>query len=314
MKTLKIFLTIAILSVFAVSCTQNIAKQRAVDPTRVAVIYTSDNANSITGAAILGVKYARTTFIDIDNMDSIAINTAINAIDSVHKAFVLVDTAIKWATNKINGYEFDTIAKFFYADTTYGVAPEDTATLLAATATENLAEVVWELCYPSLTKPKVVEYLGNNVFSSLVSRSKKFNTDSTAVDSTNTLVADAYDDDWSFIYDGTGIGQYRQVYDNTTTAFYVSPDWDEQPDETSLFKIKNDDEEDEAFYDMYTYFFVVTYLGDVSDQMDNWHKLLDKNYRINDGNKKDYQDLDYLQDVLDAGKYVFDYGVWQDDY
>lgn len=321
MKTLKI-ISILILAVIAFSCSKSIvSKSVTVNPERVAIVYTSDNANSITAAACAAIKYEHNTSINIDNMTEANQLTAIQAIvDSVHRVLLCVDTATAWATNKITGAQYDSLVERIYKVETYGAAPDLIPEYYQATATANLAEVVWADLYSTYTVPLIVEYLGDNIFSSLVSRTKKVNTDSTAVDSTNTLVADAYNGDWIYIYDGQGIGQSRLIYDNTTSAIYVSPDWDANPDETSLFKIKKVEEVDELFYDMYAALYIFSNLRDLTDQqvINNWHKLVDMNYNINDGNvrRTPYQDIDYLRNtVLVGGKIIYDYGVHQaDDY
>lgn len=318
MKTLKSFLLIGILALFAISCNTR-TMTRAVDETRAAVVFTSDDANSVAGAVIVAKRYPHTTLINIDNIDSGAVNTLLVAVDSVHKFFVLVDTATIWATNQLTGYQYDTVVDQMYKDTAYSIVPDAAWTYSRATATKNLSEVVWETCYPTVTtEPLIIQYIGDDIFSVKVTRSKKVNTDSTAVDSTGSLSADAYNGDWLFIYSGTGKGQYRQIYDNSTTIYYVSPDWTTQPDHTSLMKIKNSGEQDEAFYDQYASHYIYTYLSNLTgtNTLSNWDKLIDKNNNINDGNvrKTPFQDLEYLNNtVLFGGKIIFDYGVYQED-
>lgn len=318
MKTLKI-LSILILAAIAFSCSKSIvSRSTTVNPERVAIVYTSDNANSIAAAACAAIKYEHNVLINIDNMTTDEQLAAVDAVDSIHRALLFVDTATVWATNKLTGVQYDTLADILYKVETYGADPDLLPEYYQATATANLAEVAWADLYPTYTVPLIVEYLGDDIFSSLVSRTKKVNSDNTAVDSTNTLVVDAYNGDWIYIYDGTGIGQSRLITDGSTSALSVSPDWDTNPDETSLFKIKKVEEVDELFYDMYAVLYIFANLRDLSSAqvITNWHKLIDMNYNINDGNvrRTPYQDIDYLRNtVLVGGKIVYDYGVHQSD-
>jgi hypothetical protein len=315
MKTLKAFLILSILAFVAYSCTNNIAKSRAINPERVAIVYTADNANSITGAAFAQRKYAHNTIINVDNMTAANQLTAIQAItDSVHRVLLLVDTSTVFATNKLTGANYDSLVERMYTTTAYETAPDAAPTYYQATATANLAEVAWADLFSTYTLPLIGEYQGGNVFSSLVSRTRETNSDSSAIDSTNTLVVDAYDGDWIYIYSGTGIGQSRLISGNNDSAIFVTPDWSTNPDETSLFKIKRVEEVHELFYDLYSQFYVLTYLSNLSNgpTQDNWGKLFDKNNNLNDGNVHytPYQDLDYLNNtVLSGGKHIFDYSV-----
>jgi len=315
MKTIKLFLLLAITTLVTFSCAKTPAKSRAINPATVAVFYSADDANQIAGAAVCAIKYAHCTLFNIDNMTTSNQLTAIQTItDSVHRVIILTDTATVWATNKLTGAQYDSLTERLFTVVTNTVTPDATPTLIAASATKNKCEVLWAALYPTYTLPLALQYLGDDVFSALASRTRKVNTDSTALDSTLTLVADAYNGDWIYIYDGTGIGQYREIYDGDDSLVYVSPDWTTQPDETSLYKIKNDGEEGEIFNDMYTQCYVLTRLRNLSDNqtMTNWHKLVDANYNINDGNVKNtpYQDMDYLNNtVLVQGKTIFDFSV-----
>ena len=300
-------------------CTKNISQSRAINPTRVAIVYTADNANSITGAATASIKYPHCTVINIDNMTTANQLTAIQTItDSVHRVLLMVDTATVWATNKLTGAQYDSLAARLYTDTAYSTAPDAAVTYYQASATKNLAEVVWDALYPTLTEPLVVEYLGDDIFSTKLTRSKKVNTDSTVVDSTGSLTADAYIGDWLVIYSGTGMGQARQIYDNSTTVYYVSPDWDTNPDHTSLMKVKKEGEDRENFFDMYTNDYILPFLSDLSSNtvMTNWHKLIDAKNNINTNvTRAPYQDLNYLNNtVLFGGKIIWDYRVNVLDY
>ena len=323
MKTLKSIFVIAILALIVFACVDKglPGKSRAVDPTIAVIVYTADNSNSITSAAIAQIKYPHNIVIDIDNMTAANELTAIQLItsgDSVHRVLLCVDTATVFATNKLTGANYDSLDARMYVDTAYGVAPDAAPTYYQVTATKNLAEIVWVALYPTYTLPLIAEYQGDDVFAKLTSRTKKVNATKTAVDSTNTLVADAYIGDWIQIYSGTGIGQTREIYDNTTTRDSITPVWTTIPDHTSLYRVKDDGEENELLYDMYTQYFVLTYLNDLSDgpTQTSWGRLIDKNYNINEGNVHytPYQDLDYLQNtVLVKGKAIFDFAVQQTD-
>lgn len=316
MKNLSLIL-IALLAFTA--CNKQATTSRAIDETRVAVVFTSDDANSVAGAAIVATRYFHTTLINIDNKTSDQSNLLISSTDSVHKFFVLVDTITAWATNKLAGIAYDTVVEQIYKDTLIAIMPDADWTYPRATATKNLAEVVWETCFPTVTtKPLVIQYLGDDIFSLKVTRSKNVNTDSTAVDSTGSLTANAFDNDWVYIYSGTGKGQYRQIYDNNTTTYFVTPDWAVRPDKTSLLRIKNNGEQNEVFYDQYASNYIYMYLTNLSDVnvFTNWGKLMDRYGNINDGNVRQtpLQDLDYLNNtVLAGGKIIFDYGVYQED-
>jgi hypothetical protein len=325
MKTLKFLSIISLLALLTMAFSCNgvkVTKTRAVSATEVCIVYTADNANSIAGAAIAQRRYPHNVIINIDNMTAANELTAIQLIvsgDSVHRVLLMVDTSTVFATNKLTGANYDSLVERIYTDTASGVAPDAAPTYYQATATKNLCEVVWTALYPTYTLPLVFEYLGDDVFAALTSRTKQLNTDSTAVDSTLTLVADAYNGDFIELYEGTGMGQTREVYDGSTTRVYVTPDWTNsvlRPHKTTKYRILSD--ENELFYDMYTQNFVLTYLSDLSNGpiQENWGKLFDKNDNINNGNVHytAYQDLNYLQNtLLVKGKAIFDFAVQQTD-
>ncbi len=323
MKTLKILSALLLFAILTVtySCNTNgVTKTRAVSAAEVAVFYTSDNANSALAAAEVGVRYAHTTFFDIDNLTAANILTAIQTIvagDSVHRVFIVVDTATVWANNKLSGAHYDSLTARLYTVTTNGVVPDAAPEYFTASATKNVGELVWDELCGTAFDPLITEYNGDDAFSVKITRSKKVNTDSTAVDSTGSLTADAYNGDWIQIYAGTGMGQTRQIYDNSTTVYYVSPDWTTNPDQTTLFKIKHETEDDELFYDMYSQYYILSYLSNLNDAdvLKNWKRLLDNNGQIGNGNIiNPKQDLLYLRNtVLDKGKAVFDYNVSVED-
>lgn len=320
MKTLKSIFIFGLLAVLALSCTKEAVKTRAINPTRVAIVYTSDVANSITGAAIAMIKYENHTVINIDNMTTAQQLSAIQTItDSVHRVLLMVDTATTWATNKLTGAQYDSLVARMYVDSAYGVAPDTIPTYYQATATKNLAEIVWTDVYPDYTLPLGAEYLGDDVFALKMNRFKHVSTDSSAVDTTGSMSSGAYNGDYLYIYSGKGIGQLRQIVSNTTTTFYVTPDWTVNPNKTSLYKVKNSGEQHEAFYDQYFNNYVLAYMRNLSSQnvKDKWYKLFDMYYNINNGNvsRTPYQDVKFLNDsVLVKGKAIFDYAInTQDD-
>src|SRR3990167_7574985 len=99
MKAINSILLFVALAFIVVGCNNNIAKSRVVDPTTVAVFFTSDDANSVAGAAVTQIKYVNSTLFDIDNMTAANQLTAIQTItDSVHRVVLMVDTATSWAT------------------------------------------------------------------------------------------------------------------------------------------------------------------------------------------------------------------------
>ena len=57
-------------------------------------------------------------------------------------------------------------------------------------------------------------------------------------DATKTWVADAYIGSYCWIYGGTGIGQIREITDNTTTKLTLDRDWTTNPDATSTYRIE----------------------------------------------------------------------------
>lgn len=324
MKTLKLFSFACIVTLIAMafSCgpTKTLSKSSTVSPYRVAIVYTSDNANSIAAAACAKVKYENNTTINVDNLTAATQLTAIQLIvagDSVHKVLLMVDTSTVFATNKLTGANYDSLVARMYVDSAYGVAPDAAPVYYQATATKNLAEVAWASLYSTYTVPLIVEYLGDDIFAELTSRSKKVNTSVTAVDSTGSLTDHAYNGDWMQIYSGTGMGQTREITHSSTTTYTVAT-WTTIPDQTTLFRIKNDGEENELFYDMYATCYILAYLGNLSSNtvMTDWHKLIDKNYNINDGSVKHspFQDTDYLLNtVIAGGKIIFDYAIYVQD-
>jgi len=58
-------------------------------------------------------------------------------------------------------------------------------------------------------------------------------------DATKSWTADAYINEYVWIYSGTGSGQIRKITDNTTTKLTVESDWDTNPDATSLYRISH---------------------------------------------------------------------------
>ena len=311
MKTLKYFLIGILLVTIAYSCNTTKSVSRAVDPTVAVVIYTSDDANNITAAALVGVKYSNVMYIDIDGMDSADIDLVIADIDSAHRIFVLPDTAPIWADNQIAGPHYDTLVTRLMVDTAFAVAPDTIIQVIAASATKSKAELVWEDVYPTFTKPKIVENLGSAVFSTKRNITKFTSTDSTIVDTTGSMTVDLYIGQYAVITTGTGFGQSRLITDNDATKIYVTPDWNTRPSQAAYY-IKASTQTNEIFYDQYAKFYILGFLRDLADEdvIDNWHKLVDSEYNINDGNvvRAPFQDLNYLNNtVLSHGKIIFDY-------
>lgn len=312
MKALKfIFVTLSVL-ILAASCGKEIeVKQKAVNPTVAVVWYTSDEPVQVTAAALVGVKYANTTYYDIDGKTSSQINALVSAMDSADRAFILVDSATVWADNKLSGAQFKAIeAKLYNAVDT--LADQDAINRYVRTSsTQTKCEVVWDTLYTSYTEPLIVEYMGTALFSKKHSTSKHTNTDSTLVDTTGSMTTNAYAGDYVILTSGTGFGQYRLVTSNNATTFYLSTDWTVKPDKTSYI-VKKAAELNEFLYDRYAYYFIYNSLYDLSDPttIANWHKLVDREYNINDGNvlKTPYQDFNYLKNtVIVGGKAIFDY-------
>lgn len=319
MKTLK-FLSALIIGLLVIAgCNNNISQSRAVDVTTVAVFYTSDDANSTLAAAEVAIRYPMTTLFDIDNVDSAGLVTQIQAIDSVHRIFILVDTATKFVDNKFGGAHYDSVVIRLYNDTTDGIPPTALPDYFTSTATKNVAELVQDALLPNTTHPLITNYLSDDAWALRSNQATKYNnSDSTIVDSTGSLVADAYIGDWVYIYSGTGMGQYRKIYDNDTDTLYVSPDWETNPDSTSLFKIKDANENNELFYDQYATYYILTYLTDFTADgvFDAWKKLLDNNGMVAGGylGGTPKQDVNFLRNtVLDKGKAIFDYAVHVED-
>lgn len=316
MKTIKLLFAAFIVLAMIISCGPGQkAVSRAADATAVACVYTSKLPVPVAVAGILEVRYPNTTFYNITDFDSADVDALIAAIDtdSYHKIYLALDTATAAATYYVQGYLYDSLVAKLYGDTTNGIAPDADLQYLASTATHTKAEVLWDALYPGITEPLIIQYLGFAEFSEYRSRAEYASTDSTLVD-TLSVTADAYIGDNIYITLGTGIGQVREIYDNTTTIFYVTPDWTTNPTHDTYFVVKKAAEDDENFYDMYSALYVCTYLGELSSgaTATAWHKLMDKEYNINDGNvyKTPYQDLTYLNGtVLAGGKHIYDYLV-----
>jgi hypothetical protein len=315
MKTIKFISVCFILFISLISCVNKVPqKSRTVDPTKVAVFYTSDDAGNIAAAAAIGVKYTNCRYFDIDGKNTSQQLTMIQTLtDSVHRAFILVDTATVWADNKLTGAQYRALDVRLYNVATSGVTPDAHPIYPLATASKTKCEVLWTTLYSTFTQPLVFQYLGYNDFSVRRNISKRYAsiTDSTIADSTGSLVADAYNGYYLYVISGTGFGYRYLIYDNSTTVYYVSPDWVIRPARSS-FVIKKPAEIGEGFYDQYAKYYILTKLWDLSDAttLKNWHKLIDKEYNINDGNvyRATYQDLNYLKNtVIAGGKIIYDY-------
>jgi hypothetical protein len=280
----------------------------------VAVVYNSLLPVTSAAGAVIKIKYNSTTFLDIAAMDSAAIVTAVATLDTgaFHEVYLLVDTATVFTEYSIQDDMYDTLLTKLYASETDDIDPDTDLEYPASTASKTKCEVVWDDLYPLYEEPLIIQFLGFNEFSEKRNTAKYANTDSTLVDTTGSLTADQYNGDWIYIWFGQGIGQYREIYDQSTTAFYVTPDWDTQPTSSSKYIIKEGNEDEELFFDCYSMFYVMTYLGDLSDSqvIKKWRKLIDNEKNINDGNVNGapFQDLDYLRNtVLAGGKEMWDF-------
>ena len=63
-------------------------------------------------------------------------------------------------------------------------------------------------------------------------------TASTVTQADHTLVTNEYADGQITIIEGLGVGQRRTITANLTTYFHIAPDWDTQPDTTSIIEFK----------------------------------------------------------------------------
>ncbi len=307
----KIFVLITLIAV-AFSCGKVIPqKQKAVNPTVAVVWYTSDDPVQVAAAAIVGIKYPFTTYYDIDGKTSSQITALVNAMDSVDRAFVLVDSATVWADNKLSGTHFKNIDSMLYK-TVDTLATQDTINQYVRTSsTQTRCEVVWTSLYPTYTEPLIVEFLGYNQFSRKHSMTKHTNAAGTLVDTTGSMTTNAYATDYVIVTSGTGFGQYRLVNSNNATTFTLATNWTVIPDRSS-YVVKKAAELNEFLYDQYAALYVTAFLADLSDAnvIAAWHKLIDKEYNINDGNvlNTPHQDYTYLKNtVIAGGKAIFDY-------
>lgn len=324
MKTLKFILLLITAVLVIVSCKDSPQKTRVAAVDNVAVFYTSDVANQVTAAAEVGVRYANTTYYDIDGMDSATLYPIITGLDTgtYHRIYIVCDTSkrtLAFADNKIKGtlvqYELtDALNSGIYL----GVVPMATPLIVATAATKSKCEVAWEALFPNTTKPLVCEYQGLNVFSDSRGTANTAYTDSTIRDNSKSYTNDAKIGFWAYIVAGVGTGQSRQIVDNTSNILTVHPNWDKTPTSTTQYVVKKNAESHEIFYDKYTELYVLTYLSDMSDPtvIANWHKLMDATYNINNATVGTaQQDMDYLNNtVLAGGKKIFDYLSQQDDH
>jgi hypothetical protein len=288
-----------------------------VSAQNVAVFYTNDDEQTVAGAAILQIKFEATIVYDIDGLDSAHINDLIAGIaeTSLHKIFVLVDTATNDADNKIQGYLSDSLEAKLFTDDTLDYTPDTAIVYVAATATKYKSEVVWNRSdvYTGKTEPLIIKYLGKSLFSAARGVCSGTGTDSTLVNSAAAFTSDAFDIGYYvYLTAGTGIGQSRDIYDGNTTTLYVTPDWTTIPTSTSYYTVKLLTQQNEFFYDIYAKLYVLTYLSDLDDGTvkKNWKKLIDKQGNLNSGNvyRTPYQDLTYLfNTVIAGGKTIFDY-------
>jgi len=312
MKTLKFILTVFAIALLAASCGKEIVvKQRAVDPTVAVVWYTSDDPVQVTAAAIVGIKYGNTTYYDIDGKTSSQITALVTAMDSVDRAFILVDSATAWADNKLSDVHFKDIDSMLYK-TVDTLADQDAINRYVRTsATQTRCEVVWDTLYTDYTEPLIVEYMGTAIFSKKHSTSKHTSATGTLVDTTGSMTTNAYAGDYVIVTTGTGFGQYRLVSSNNATTFTLATNWTVIPDRSGYI-VKEAAELNEFLYDRYAYYFIYSSLYNLSSAttIEAWHKLIDREYNINDGNvvKTPHQDYSYLKNtVVVGGKSLFDY-------
>jgi hypothetical protein len=281
-------------------------KSKAVDlNTQAVVFYTSDVAVQIVAAAVVGAKYAQTTYYDIDGMDSAAMYGLITAIDtgSYHKIFIACDTSkrtLEFVDNKIKGslWQYE-LTDALHSGVSGGVVPAAAPTIITASATKSKSEICWEAVNSTKTPPLIVQYTDLLAFSATRGTANTAYTDTTIRDAGKSWVADAYIGDKVYIVAGTGIGQSGTIFDNTSTILYSHPAWAITPTSTTQYVVKKAGEEDELFYDKYTELYILTYLWDLdnSEVLVNWGKLLNNP-----------QDLDLLWNtVIPYGKAIFDY-------
>ena len=280
----------------------------------VAVVFTSDVAAQIGGAAVFGVKYPSCTFYDLDGLDASTSVTTIDAITdaSLHKIYVICDTATAWADNKLTGALWDTLADKFYASETGGIEPDTLPILISAQGViRSKTEVAWDTCF-TLTRPLIVQYLGFSDFSSARGIAKYASTDSTIIDSTQNWTDGQFDGQWVYVRSGTNIGEYRVIDSTYGTGEYVrtTVDFTSANGVTTNYVIKKAGESDELFYDIYTELYVLAYLYELDNSaiLKYWKRLMDYGNNINTVYLTPIQDLDYLWNtVIAGGTIIFSY-------
>ena len=325
------------IAMIMLACVGKSVQRATVIPTdKVAVLYTADNADQVTAAAAVKIRYPDCTYYNIDNQDSSEMYPIINAIDTgtYHRIYIICDTlksTLAFADNYVKGTLVrNKLTDGLHSGVSGGLTPMTVPLIVTATATKSKCEVLWAVLYPSTTIPLIVEYNGLLSFSAVRGTANTAYTDSTLVDNTKTWTTDQYAGYYVYIKAGVNIGdshlidsisatnklwlvQHHALADGPSTTRY----WKKRITSTSQYVIKKAAESNELFYDKYSELYVLAYLSDLTSQktLDNWKKLLNNNDNLNDATVRTAgQDLDYLNNtVIAGGKKMVDYLQQQDD-
>lgn len=172
--------------------------------------------------------------------------------------------------------------------------------------------LVWELLYPTLTRPLIVNDLGdyqddNDEFSGTATAGAA----TTITDSGQAWTIDEMIGKQVSITGGTGSGQTRTVSDNTATVLTVSNAWGVTPDGTSVYSITPAPTANTNFEDVDKY--VRTYLQDLSlgATVEVWRSLVDDDGNIDNksAGQSTGQDLVVLEDIRARGNNMSDFAA-----
>ncbi len=226
-------------------------------------------------------------------------------------------------TTVYNIYDVSSTIQFFYSDTVGTVAGNTTFD----SDGKGLSLQVFESLWSNLDDPLIVHY------TSLKNLARDAGTATAGAAGTITIAGtataysrvpdasranDIFNDEYIYLIQSiggseTGANQYRTVSDYvlSTEVVSVSTNWTTNPDNTSVYRIVQD--ENEVFYDAYLDYYIYTYLRDITDndQYDIVKKLMNNNGQINtQPSGAPDQDVDFLRNtVVAAGKAIFDFAT-----